>query len=91
MVLERNIKIIRPQFGELLNDFYNDEVQFKLFLQMVHSCVELKQDLSFFNGRDFYVHVPYELLRQSIILGNVKPQEELTLGQYAVRKSKMEE
>ena len=47
MVLERNIKIIHPQFGELLNDFYNDEVQFKLFLQMVHSCVELKQDLSF--------------------------------------------
>lgn len=91
MVLERNIKIIHPKFGELLNDNYADEVQFKLFLQMVHSCVELKQDLSFFNGRDFYVHVPYELLRQSIILGNAKPQEELTLGQYAVRKSKMEE
>jgi hypothetical protein len=91
MVLERNIKIIHPQFGELLNDNYADEVQFKLFLQMVHSCVELKQDLSFFNGRDFYVHVPYELLRQSIILGNAKPQEELTLGQFAVRKSKMEE
>ena len=91
MVLERNIKIIHPQFGELLNDNYADEVQFKLFLQMVHSCVELKQDLSFFNGRDFYVHIPYELLRQSIILGNAKPQEEMTLGQYVVRKSKMEE
>lgn len=91
MVLERNIKIIHPQFGELLNDNYADEVQFKLFLQMIHSCVELKQDLSFFNGRDFYVHVPYELLRQSIILGSAKPQDELTLGQYAVRKSKMEE
>lgn len=91
MVLERNIRIIHPQFGELLNDNYADEVQFKLFLQMVHSCVELKQDLSFFNGRDFYVHVPYELLRQSIILGNAKPQEEMTLGQYVVRKSKMEE
>lgn len=91
MVLERNIRIIHPQFGELLNDNYADEVQFKLFLQMVHSCVELKQDLSFFNGRDFYVHIPYELLRQSIILGNAKPQEEMTLGQYVVRKSKMEE
>lgn len=91
MVLERNIKIIHPAFGELLNDNYADEVQFKLFLQMVHSCVELNQDLSFFNGRDFYVHIPYELLRQSIILGNAKPQEEMTLGQYVVRKSKMEE
>ena len=91
MVLERNIKIIHPQFGNLLNDNYADEVQFKLFLQMVHSCVELNQDLSFFNGRDFLVHIPYELLRQSIILGNAKPQEELTLGEYAIRKSKMEE
>ena len=32
MVLERNIKIIHPQFGNLLNDNYADEVQFKLFL-----------------------------------------------------------
>jgi hypothetical protein len=90
MVLEKNIKIIHPQFGNLLNDYYSDEVQFKLFLQMVHSCIELKQDLSFFNGRDFLVHIPYDLLNQSIILGNVKPQEELTLGGYAIHKSKME-
>lgn len=91
MVLDRNIQIIHPQFGQLLNDSYTDEVQFKLFLQMVHSCIELKQDLSFFNGRDFLVHIPHNLLSQSIVLGNVKPQEELTLGQYAVRKSKMEQ
>jgi len=91
MVLDRNIKIIHPQFGQLLNDNYADEVQFKLFLQMVHSCVEMKQDLSFFNGRDFLVNIPHDLLRQSIILGNVTPQEELTLGQYAVHKSKMED
>ena len=90
MVLEKNIKIIHPQFGNLLNDYYSDEVQFKLFLQMVHSCIELKQDLSFFNGRDFLVHIPYDLLSQSIILGNVKPLEELTLGGYAIHKSKME-
>ena len=89
MVLERNIKIIHPTFGELLNDNYADEVQFKLFLQMVHSCVELKQDLSFFNGRDFLGHIPDELLRQSIILGNAKV-EDVTLAEYAVRKSKME-
>lgn len=89
MTIDRNIKITHPQFGQLLNDTYSDEVQFKLFLQMIHSCVELKQDLSFFNGRDFLVHIPYELLRQSIVLGNTKV-EEVTLGEYVVRKSKME-
>jgi|TARA_R110000803_G_C11947285_1_gene317263 hypothetical protein len=90
MVLERNIRIIHPTFGELLNDSYDDDTQFKLFLKMVHSCIGLEQDLSFFNGKDFLVHVPYVLLKQSIILGNTKV-EELTLGEYAVRKSKMEE
>jgi hypothetical protein len=92
MTIDRNIKIIHPQFGQLLNDTYSDEVQFKLFLQMVHSCVELKQDLSFFNGRDFLVHIPYDLLRQSIILGNAKVEkvEGVTLADYVVRKSKME-
>lgn len=89
MVLDRNIKIIHPQFGQLLNDNYADEIQFKLFLQMVHSCIELKQDLSFFNGRDFLVHIPYELLRQSIVLGNTK-SDDVTLAEYAIRKSKME-
>ena len=83
------IKIIHPQFGELLNDQYEDSTQFKLFLNMVHSCIELKQDLSFFNGRDFLIHIPYELLRQSMIMGNTKV-EDVTLAEYAVRKSKME-
>ena len=91
MVLDRNVKIIHPQFGELVNELYADEVQFKLFLKLVHTSIELKQDLSLFNGLDYMVHVPYELLRQSIVLGNTKPQEELTLGQYAVRQSKMEQ
>ena len=91
MATVKFIKIIHPQFGELLNDQYEDSVQFKLFLNMVHSCIELKQDLSFFNGRDFLIHIPYELLRQSMVMGNAKHQEELTLGEYAIRKSKMEE
>jgi hypothetical protein len=54
---------------------------------MIHSCLELKQDLTTFNGRDFLMHVPFEILRQSLILGNV---ETVTLGEYATIKSKME-
>jgi|TARA_B110000503_G_scaffold137102_1_gene220704 hypothetical protein len=87
MVIEKHIKIIHPAFGELLNDTYNDDVQFKLFLKMVNSCINLKQDLSVFNGQDFLLHIPYELLRQSMIMGNTRPQ---TLADYAIQKSKME-
>ena len=83
----KNIRIIHPQFGELLNDTYEDATQYKLFLSMVHSCIELKQDLSFFNGRDFYVHIPVEILRKCIILGTVN---QMSLAEYAVQKSKME-
>ena len=87
MVIEKHIKIIHPAFGELLNDTYNDDVQFKLFLKMVNSCINLKQDLSVFNGQDFLLHIPYELLRQSMIMGNTRTQ---TLADYAIQKSKME-
>tara|TARA_R110000803_G_C11965985_1_gene319221 strand:+ start:135 stop:401 length:267 start_codon:yes stop_codon:yes gene_type:complete len=87
MVIEKYIKIIHPTFGELLDDTYTDDVQFKLFLKMVSSCINLKQDLSVFNGQDFLLHIPYELLRQSMIMGNTRPQ---TLADYAIQKSKME-
>jgi len=83
----KTVKIIHPQFGTLLDDSYQDAIQFKLFLNLVHSCLELKQDLTSFNGRDFLLHIPYTLLRESIVLGNVK---EVTLAEYAIQKSKME-
>lgn len=83
----KTVKIIHPQFGLLLEDSYQDAVQFKLFLNLVHSCLELNQDLTTFNGRDFLLHIPYTLLRESIVLGNVK---EVTLAEYAIQKSKME-
>ena len=83
----KTVKIIHPQFGLLLEDSYQDAVQFKLFLNLVHSCLELNQDLTTFNGRDFLLHSPYTLLRESIVLGNVK---EVTLAEYAIQKSKME-
>ena len=83
----KTVKIIHPQFGLLLEDSYQDVVQFKLFLNLVHSCLELNQDLTTFNGRDFLLHIPYTLLRESIVLGNVK---EVTLAEYAIQKSKME-
>lgn len=83
----KTVKIIHPQFGLLLEDSYQDAVQFKLFLNLVHSCLELNQDLTTFNGRDFLLHIPYTLLCESIVIGNVK---EVTLAEYAIQKSKME-
>ena len=79
------IKIENEKFGKLLNETFVDAIQFKLFLKMVHGCIELKNDLDFFNGTDFLVHVPYKILKDCVIITN---NQTVTAGQVA--KSKIE-
>ena len=57
---QHNIRIIHENHGTLLNENFVNSTQFKLFLKMVQGCIELKNDLTFFNGTDFFVHIPYK-------------------------------
>ena len=82
-----NIKIQHETFGVLLNETFVNGSQFKLFLKMVQGCIELKDDLTFFNGVDFFVHIPYKHLVTSIIMTNV---DRYTLTEHLINKSKME-
>ena len=82
-----NIKIQHETFGGLLDETFVNPTQFKLFLKMVHGCIELKNDLTFFNGVEFFVHIPYKHLVSSIITTNV---DLYTLADHLVAKSKME-
>jgi hypothetical protein len=54
---------------------------------MVQGCIELKNDLTFFNGVDFFVHIPYKHLVTSIIMTNV---DRYTLTDHLINKSKIE-
>lgn len=63
-----NIRIESEKFGKVLNETFADKTQFKLFLKMVHGCIELKNDLSFFNGDDFLIHIPHKHLVESIVV-----------------------
>ena len=81
------IKIQHETFGVLLNETFVNPTQFKLFLKMVQGCIELKNDLTFFNGQDFFLHIPFKHLIQSIITTNV---DAYTLAEHLVNKSKME-
>lgn len=85
-----NIRIENEKFGTLLNETFVDGIQFKLFLKMVHGCLELKGDLDFFNGTDFLVHIPYKYLVDSIVLTSlVTPTVgEVSLSEHM--KSKVE-
>ena len=80
-----NIKVVSDKFGDLINETFMDQTQFKIFLKMVHGCLELKNDLTFFNGVDFLVHVPYKYLAESIVLTSI---DTFTLADHA--KSKIE-
>lgn len=83
----KTVKILHPQFGVLQEEVFNDATQFKLYLNLIHSCLELKSDLSTFNGKDFLLHIPYVLLKECMIMGNI---HEVSLAEYAIQKSKME-
>jgi hypothetical protein len=82
-----NIRIEHEKFGSLMKETFVDPIQFKLFLKMIQGCLELKNDLTFFNGVDFLVHVPYKHLVDSIIL-TTTPQ--YTAADVLIGKSKIE-
>ena len=82
-----NIRIENEKFGKLLNETFIDGIQFKLFLKMVQGCIAMKEDLTFFNGVDFFVHIPHKHLVNSIITTNV---DNYTLAEHLINKSKME-
>jgi len=81
------IKIQHETFGFLLNETFVNSTQFKLFLKMVQGCIAMKEDLTFFNGVDFFVHIPHKHLVNSIITTNV---DNYTLAEHLINKSKME-
>jgi len=81
------IRIQHEKFGELLNEQFVNSGQFKLFLKMVQGCVELKEDLTFLNGSDFFVHIPVSYLLSSIITTKV---DNYTMADHLIKKSKLE-
>jgi hypothetical protein len=82
-----NIKIQHETFGKLLDETFVNPIQFKLFLKLVQGCITMKEDLTFFNGVDFFVHVPYKHLVNSIITTDI---DNYTLAEHLINKSKME-
>lgn len=81
------IKIQHETFGVLVDETFINATQFQLFLKMVQGCIELKNDLTFFNGVDFLIHIPNKYLLESIILTSV---DNYSLSDLMIHKSKIE-
>lgn len=86
-MIQYRIRVNHEKFGVVLDENFVNATQFKLFLRMIQGCIELKNDLTFFNGTDFLVHIPHSYLVNSIITTNV---EDYSLTDHIVLKSKIE-
>jgi hypothetical protein len=70
-----------------VDETFVDPIQFKLFLKTINACIELKTDLTFFNGVNFFLHVPNKHLVDSVITTKKEPT---TLTEQFSKKSKIE-
>ena len=77
------IRIMNEKFGNLLTESFVDQIQFKIFLKMVDGALNLGQDLSYFDGNTFLVHIPHKILKDSVILTNVS---EISIGEQVRNK-----
>ena len=87
MATLKHVTIVHPKYGEVLNETFMDEVQFKLFLKMVHLSIEMGENLSTFNGKDFLIHIPSNMLKECMVIGLAK---EVSMAEVVVAKSKLE-
>lgn len=80
---QHTITITNEKFGTLLTESFVDPIQFKIFLKMVDGALNLKEDLSYFDGNTFLIHIPHKILKESLILTNVR---EVTIGEQVRNK-----
>lgn len=84
----QSIKIQNENLGFLLSEDFVDPTQFKLFLKLVNGCFVTESDLTFFNGQDCFIHIPFRILKNSVITTQVQPY---TLSNHIINKSKIEQ
>ena len=65
------VRIMNEKFGNLLTESFVDPIQFKIFLKMIDGALNVGEDLSYFDGNTFLVHIPHKILKESVILTNV--------------------
>lgn len=87
MATLKHVTVIHPKFGDILNESFIDDIQFKLFLKIIHSSIEMNQNLSTFNGKDFLLYIPNSILNECLIIGNSK---EISMSEVVLAKSKLE-
>ena len=79
-----NIRIVHETMGEIMNELFTDETQFRIFLKMVDGNISFKTDLDYYNGRDFLVHIPAKILLASVIMTSVDEVSSISLAKSRI-------
>jgi hypothetical protein len=72
------ITIWNEFYGKVVDEDFVDNTQFTIFLKAIKGCLDLGRDLTYFTGTDFLVHIPFDVLKKSVIftkLNEVKFEE----------------
>ena len=69
------------------NAFLKKMKEFKIFLNMIHSSLAMGDEFTTFNGKDLLIHIPKNMLKECLILGQAK---EVSMVDVIVAKSKLE-
>ena len=57
--------------GPITNPVFTDQVQFRIFCKMVQGCLALKQDLTTYDAQQLFIHIPYKVLVESVVVSKV--------------------
>jgi hypothetical protein len=57
--------------GPITNPMFTDQVQFRIFCKMVQGCLALKQDLTTYDAQELFIHIPYKVLVESVVVSKV--------------------
>jgi hypothetical protein len=81
------VKIVHEKMGVLMSESFMDATQFKIQLKTINGWLVEKSDLTLFNGKDYFLHIPYRLLVDSVIMTST---DEYTLTEHLLQKAKIE-
>lgn len=65
------ISITHPVMGNICTDSFADDTQFKLFLKAVNGCFVHQNDLTFYDGKMYFINIPFDILKGSVITTKV--------------------
>ncbi len=88
MATVKSILVVHPKYGELINETFMDEIQFSIFLKMLHISLASGDDFTTYNGNDFLIYLPNNILKECLLLGTVN---NVLVSEVVNFKSKLEE